>query len=147
MRTEITLWKAAPVLLSPLRIDGLFPWPPRGLHPFNSLLPSLLSGLASPKQRRPVRLLSAGEPGRANCHPLLLLAWLPLAITSSTRCSLSLGLLHFTCGALPPRRLLPCFRGRYCHWELGISDLSSENACEVLGVGKEASWAGYGLLP
>lgn len=83
MGTETTSWKA-PVLAFPSYILTVcFPNLPEGSNPSNSLLPSLLSGPAPPKQRRAMRLLSAGGSGGAINHPLLLLAWLPVAITSS----------------------------------------------------------------
>nr|KAF6438063.1 hypothetical protein HJG59_008753 [Molossus molossus] len=108
-----------------LHIDRLFPWPPRGLNPSNSLLPSLLSGLAPPKQRRPMRLLSAGESCRANYH-LLLRAWLPLAITSPTRCSFPRGFVISHAEPFPQEGCFLVLEEGTAIGSVGTLDLSSE---------------------
>lgn len=121
-------------------LDGLFPDLPEGCTLPAPRCPA--SAWACPSQAEATEAAFCRSLADRH-HPLLLCAWLPLAITGCTRCSISLGPFHFIHGALFPRRLLPCFRGRYCRWERGRRTSSVKSPREVPGrVGKEAACQG-----
>lgn len=62
-------------------IDSLFPWPPRGLNPFDSLLSDSSVDLFI--QSRTQKVAICQKPRPARYHHLLLQACLPVVITSS----------------------------------------------------------------